>query len=123
MKKSTKAALYSGLIFPGAGLYLLKHYVRGSIFLLPALLAILYIIVGIFAVSRQVSAKIEQSPSFFWDIGRLSSEISASIAIHIPLYHQAISLFVISWVISIISSYFAGKKQELDDAKATTLEP
>ncbi|HWV16489.1 MAG TPA: hypothetical protein VN030_13735 [Cellvibrio sp.] len=118
MKKSTKAALYSALIFPGAGLYLLKHYVRGNVFLLPALAAILYVIYGITTVTRELSEKVAQNPNAFLDISKLSSDISASIAVHIPFYHQAISLFVLSWIISTISSYFAGKKQELDDTKA-----
>ena len=120
MKKSTKAALYSALIFPGAGLYLLTHYVRGSVFFIPALLAILYIINGFRAVMSELSEKLKLDPYGLLDITRLLHDITASINLHIPLYHQAISLFIVSWIISTISSYFAGKKQETD-ANQTTI--
>jgi hypothetical protein len=40
MTKSTKAALLSGLIFPGIGHIVLKQYLRGSILALVTLLAV-----------------------------------------------------------------------------------
>jgi TM2 domain-containing membrane protein YozV len=38
MNRSVKAALISGLVFPGAGHLYLRHPLRGCLFLLPALL-------------------------------------------------------------------------------------
>jgi len=46
MTKSTKAALLSGLIFPGIGHIVLKQYVRGSILALVALLAVSAMVKG-----------------------------------------------------------------------------
>ena len=122
MKKSTKAALFSAVIFPGAGLYLLKHYVRASIFFVPALIAIIYIVNGINTVVQEVTAKASANPNALLDTSRLSNEILAGIASHMPFYHQATWLFVISWIISIVSSYFAGKRQELLDAQAPEIK-
>lgn len=119
MKKSTKAALFSGLLFPGTGLYFLKLYVRGSIFFVPALLTIIYIGKGLSAVMDELSAKINANPNIASDLSGLSQSIQVSINNHIPLYDQAIWLFVFAWIISTISSYFAGKKQELADSQAT----
>lgn len=122
MKKSTKAALFSGLIFPGTGLFLLKHYVRGSIFFIPALLALIYVCSGVSAAMDEVSKKISANPNMLYDIAGLVGNVQASISSHIPLYHQAISLFAFAWIISTISSYFAGKKQELEDKQITVAE-
>lgn len=117
MKKSTKAALFSAVIFPGAGLIFLKRYLRGSIFFIPALLAILYIIHGISDVMHEVIGNLKLHPSEATNIPHLTSTITASIDIHMPFYHQAISFFIASWLLSIGSSYFVGKKQEVDDAE------
>lgn len=119
MKKSSKAALLSALVFPGVGLYLLKLYVRGSIFFIPALLAILYIIHGLGPVTNELSGKLQVNPYELLDSARLSKDIMASIDSHMPFYHQAVSLFIVSWIISIVSSYFAGRKQEIDDSQTT----
>jgi len=122
MKKSSKAALYSAVIFPGAGLYLLKHYVRGSVFFIPALLAILYIMNGFRAVVNELSEKLKLDPYGLLDVTKLFRDITTSIDLHIPLYHQAISLFIVSWIISIVSSYFAGRKQEIDTSQTTVIK-
>ncbi len=48
MKQSTKAALLSGLVFPGLGqLVFLKRTKRGLAFLLPALIAMFWMMAGI----------------------------------------------------------------------------
>lgn len=44
MKKSTVAVLLSLLVFPGAGHVYLKRRTRGLAFLLPALLAVAYVL-------------------------------------------------------------------------------
>ena len=120
MKKSNKAALLSALVFPGVGLYFLKLYVRGSAFFIPALLALIYIIHGLGPVTQELSGKLQLNPYELLDSARLSKDITASLDRHIPLYHQATSLFLISWIISIISSYFAGRKQEIDESQTTS---
>jgi hypothetical protein len=44
MTRSTKAALLSGLVFPGVGHMVLKRFLRGSILMLSALTALLVIV-------------------------------------------------------------------------------
>lgn len=115
MKKSTKAALYSGLLFPGVGLYFLKYYLRGSVFFIPALLAMVYILKGVAAVSAEFSEQASRNPTAMLYSQTLVNDIMTSLQTHMPLYNQAVSLFMFSWAISTVSSYFAGKKQELQD--------
>ena len=63
MKRSSKAALLSGLVFPGIGHMVLKQYLRGSVLMLSALVAFSVIVTGIFqralaVVDRIVSGDI-----------------------------------------------------------------
>jgi hypothetical protein len=44
MKRSSKAALLSGLVFPGIGHMVLKKYLRGSVLMLSALVALSVIV-------------------------------------------------------------------------------
>ncbi len=117
MKKSTKAALYSGLLFPGAGLYFLKHYVRGSVFFIPALVTIVYILNGVTQVMAQFSEQAKSDPTTLLNSQSLFNDITTSLQTHMPLYNQAVTLFLLSWVISTVSSYFAGRKQEMQDSR------
>ncbi len=44
MKNSVKAALFSALVFPGTGHFIIKRYLRGLVFFLPSLLSLLYLL-------------------------------------------------------------------------------
>jgi len=48
VKKASKAALLSGLIFPGIGHMVLKQYLRGSVLMLSALAAFSVIVTRVF---------------------------------------------------------------------------
>ncbi len=117
MQKSTKAALYSAFIFPGAGLYWLKQYARGSVFFIPALIATLYIMNGLILVSGELNAKVETNPDAYLDFPFLVSAIRSSISNNIPYLNQAKWFFIAAWLLSIASSYFAGLNYEKKEVK------
>ncbi len=54
MTKSTKAALLSGLVFPGIGHFVLKQYLRGSILMLVALMAMSAIVRIVFQQAQAI---------------------------------------------------------------------
>lgn len=112
MQKSTKAALYSAFVFPGVGLYWLKEYGRGSIFFIPALIAMLYILNGLILVSGEINAKAVTNPDMYLDVAFLISAITSSIARNIPYLIQAKWFFIAAWLLSIASSYVVGLKQD-----------
>ncbi|MES2822183.1 MAG: hypothetical protein V4732_01185 [Pseudomonadota bacterium] len=112
MKKSTKAALYSAFVFPGVGLYWLKQYARGSVFFIPALIAMLYIMNGLLLVSGEINAKAAIDPEIYLDFTFLVSAITSSIANNIPYLIQAKWFFIAAWLLSIASSYFVGLSQD-----------
>ena len=123
MKKSTKAALFSTLLFPGAGLLWLKYYWRAAVFIVPALAAACYI----FICMQEVTGILQQrvlNGSLHVDLSNLDhtiAKISEAVRqiIETQQYHFDFAqwIFIASWACSIASSYFVGKTIEQSEQK------
>ena len=112
MTKSTKAALLSGLIFPGIGHLFLKQYLRGSVLALVALLAMSALVRVAFqqaqaVVDRVVSGEIPLEAGAISELVANSSNDSDSFISNISLV-----VFFACWLIGIIDSYRAGAALE-----------
>lgn len=112
MTKPTKAALLSGLIFPGIGHVFLKHYLRGSILMLPALVALSAIIKVAFQqaqaiVDRVVSGEVPLETVAISKLVAESPNDSDSLMSSISVF-----VFVACWLIGIIDSYRIGAALE-----------
>ena len=108
MKKSTKAALLPGLIFPGIGHISLKQNLRGSILILIALTAAAVVVNEAFKraqliVDRIVSGEIPVDAAV---ISGLASDPSGGSGSLIP----GLSTFIFGacWLIGVIDSYRVG---------------
>lgn len=133
LTKATKAALYSALIFPGVGLLWLKHYKRAAIFIAPTLLALWYLVSTLYKSIAPVYMQMlrdAQDGTLAIDPTNLSAlyiklhqEIYQSIAIHHDPLNLAKAILVAAWLCSIISSYFAGKKQDVAITETSTFKP
>lgn len=129
MKKSTKAVLYSALVFPGAGLWWLKHYKRALVFIIPALAALWYLCSTLYDSIAPVYAKMLRDaeegilvvdPSNMSALYiKLYQEIQQSIAVHQDQLYIAKAILIAAWICSIASSYFVGKKIDLENSPAT----
>lgn len=112
MTKSTKAVLLSGLVFPGIGHFVLKQYVRGSILMLTALIAISVIVRIIFQqaqaiVDRVVSGEIAlDAAAISTVVADPSSDSDSSIS------SIAMTVFLACWLIGILDSYRVGTALE-----------
>jgi hypothetical protein len=112
MTKSTKAALLSGLIFPGIGHIVLKQYLRGSILALVTLLAMSAMVKVVFQrahtiVDRVVSGEIPLETGAISELVANSSNDSDSL---IPSI--SVIVFFACWLIGIIDSYRVGMALE-----------
>ncbi len=119
MNHAKRAAIASAFIYPGAGLFLLKHYVRGCIFAIPATL----IVVAMMMDLLQAAAALQQDIQGESLTPALIQHLWTSL--HTALYEsralrEGIWILLASWVLSIISSYFAGKKQDVAISAKTT---
>ena len=112
MKRSSKAALLSGLTFPGIGHVFLKNYLRGSVLTFVALAALLTIAIrtyqrAIIVVDQMNSGDIPVDTAAVADMVANSTSAAGTFVENI-----AVTTLVACWLIGIIDSYRIGAAQE-----------
>ncbi|MGD2136952.1 MAG: hypothetical protein PVJ66_04860 [Gammaproteobacteria bacterium] len=111
MKRSTKAALLSGLVFPGIGHIYLKLYVHGSILFVGAASAIYYIISVVVTTAFEVAEKV-QSGGAPLDMGAISDLVSQRLSgVEQPTNVALIALVVI-WITGVADACRQGRAHE-----------
>ncbi len=112
MMRSTKAALLSGLVFPGIGHMALKQYLRGSVLMLAALIAVSTIVTA--AVKRALtvvdhinSGEIPIETRAITEAIANSTSGSDSLIVNV-----SVIILGVCWLIGIIDSYRLGIAQE-----------
>ena len=112
MTRSTKVALLSGLIFPGIGHMVLKQYLRGSVLMLAALIAVSVFVTTAIKRALTVVERIN-SGEIPIETGTITDAIANSTSGPDSLIVN-ISVIVLgaSWLIGIIDSYRLGIAQE-----------
>jgi hypothetical protein len=112
MRKSTKAALLSGLVFPGIGHLFLKQYLRGSILVTIALGSSAAIIRSAIQHAQTVVDSILSGEAPM-DSGNISEMISASYTAPENTVATLLMLLLTAcWLIGIVDSWRAGRKQD-----------
>lgn len=112
LSKAKRAAILSATIFPGAGLFFLRSYVRGCIFALPALIVIAMLFKNLFVVTLQLNEQMAAEAArgnFSLDISHMWGTLHGALFTS-PYWEHGKWILLASWVLSIVSSYFAGKK-------------
>jgi len=115
MKTATKAALLSGLVFPGTGQIYLKRSRRGLTIMALACSGIAIIvwmtIVRMLAALEQIQNQLNQV-----DMATISNVVLEFSANHSSVYYKPILLFIACcWIFSIIDAYRTGKEKELSE--------
>jgi hypothetical protein len=112
MKRSSKAALLSGLIFPGIGHIVLKQYLRGSVLMLFALVALSVIVTRIYQRALTIVDRIN-SGDIPIDTGAIAEMVSNSTS-GADSFIENIAVIVLGacWLIGLIDSYRLGVAQE-----------
>ena len=111
MKRSTKAVLISGLVFPGLGHIFLRRYVVGFILLCLASGSIYIVAKTVFDTALDVAGEIE-SGSVAIDSGSMSQLVAKRSREAEQSTNVAVWVLMASWVIGIIDSYRVGRAQE-----------
>jgi TM2 domain-containing membrane protein YozV len=124
MKTAVKAALLSGVVFPGLGQIYLKRYRRGLIILILVLLAF-GIIIGTVTVSALKSLKAIENGGGIADMETISNLASIDSA-HSGIYLRLILLFVLCcWLFSVVDAYKIGQRSlpAIDNEKELPAKP
>lgn len=115
MKKSTKAALLSALVFPGVGHFYLKKYKAGLILAGVSFAAIYFLIAKAVESAAEISEKI-QSGAVPLDAEAITKLVSQQPAgADAQMMNIATIALVICWVIGIVDSYRAGRALKKGD--------
>ena len=109
MKKSTKAALLSALVFPGIGHFVLKKPVPGVALAGAAFAGVYFLMAKTAETAQQVTEKL-LSGEVALDSATINELISEqSKAADTPMLNLAAAAFVIAWLIGIVDSYRVGR--------------
>jgi len=111
MRRSTKAALLSGLVFPGMGHLYLRQYVRGALFAGVAGVLLYFITSVAMSVAVDVMGKI-QSGDVPLNVESISGLVSKQSQGNEESTNIATMAMIALWVIGIADSYREGRAQE-----------
>jgi len=122
MKNSMKAALLSGLVFPGLGQIVLKHYKRGIALTLAVLLSLLVVVVKALRQAFIILEKIEAEGRAI-DMSTISSAVAkASTTSDNFVYNFVLLLIILLWIIGIVDAYRLGRKKDLEEHSTSEVQ-
>lgn len=118
MKQSSRAALLSGLVFPGLGHITLKRYLRGAILILGALAALSVIVNSAYQRALTIVDRIN-SGDIPVESGAISEMVTNSTSGAGDLVENiAVIVLGACWLFGIIDAYRIGVEQEKESARA-----
>ncbi len=113
MNNALKGALLSGLVFPGLGQIMLRHYKRGIALMLAVSVGLLVVIVKVTQLAFTILEKIE-SEGRGVDMGAaLNAAHQAFTASDSLIYNLVLLWIILCWIIGVVDAYMAGRKKDL----------
>jgi len=105
----------SGLVFPGLGQIVLRHYKRGIAL---AVIALLSLSVIVLKALRQAFAILEtiEAQGLVIDMSTISSAAAeASTEFDTLVYNLVLLLIILVWFIGIVDAYRLGRRKDLEE--------
>jgi len=113
MRNALKAALLSGLVFPGLGQFVLKHHKRGIALMIVVLACLMAIVIKGVQQSLATLEKIASEGGII-DVKTVSNAASqASTTSSSLIFNLGLLLIIICWMIGVIDAYRSGKKKDI----------
>ncbi|MFC1829114.1 hypothetical protein ACFL0O_05835 [Thermodesulfobacteriota bacterium] len=114
MNNSLKGALLSGLIFPGLGQVVLKHYKRGAVMMLTVSVSLAVVVVRAVQHALAILEKIELeggvvSMSAISNAATQASTNSGSLS-----FNLLFLLIIVCWITGVVDAYRIGRKQDIE---------
>ena len=119
MNNALKGAFLSGVIFPGLGQVVLKHYKRGAIIMLTVVVAMSVVVVKAVQHALAILEKIESEGGAI-SMSTISNAASqASTASGSPTFNLVLLLVILCWVIGVVDAYRIGKKKDIEEGSTS----
>ena len=117
MKKSLKGVLLSGLVFPGYGQFVMKHYIRGIALMIIGFVCLVVIGMKVLQQAFVVLEKIEYGGGAI-DISEVINAVGlVGTTSDDVTYKFASLLLLFCWIIGIIDAYRSGWRKDLEEQK------
>ncbi len=112
MKKSTKAVLLSGFVFPGAGHLLLNRYKSAAALMSLSFAGLYYLISNAVERALQISEEL-QSGDVPLDVTAITELVSKrTTGTEVQLINLATAAVLICWIAGIVDSYRVGRARD-----------
>ena len=115
MNNALKGAFWSGLIFPGLGQVVLKHYKRGAVIMLVVLISMSVVVVKAVHSALAILEGIELesaaiSMSTISNAANQAPTTSGSLTINLVLL-----LTILCWIFGVVDAYRIGKEKDIEE--------
>jgi hypothetical protein len=121
MNNSLKGAFLSGLVFPGLGQVVLKHYKRGAVIMLTVLVSLSVIVIEAVQKAFTILEKIESEGGTI-DMDTISNAATqASTTSDNLIFYLALLLIIFSWIIGIVDAFRIGKKKDIEQQSVSQI--
>jgi len=119
MNNSLKGALLSGLVFPGLGQVILKHYKRGIALMLIILAGLLVIIAKAVQQAFTILEKIESEGGAIdmSAISKVATQVSTTS--ESLLFKLLLLLIIFCWIIGVVDAYISGRRKDIEGRLAS----
>ena len=122
MNNALKGALFSGLVFPGLGQIMLKHYKRGAVLMIAITAALLVILIKTAQQAVTILEKIESEGGSIDLSTILNTTTQASATSESLIFKLLLWLIIFSWVIGVVDAYRIGRKKDIEGRLVNKLQ-
>jgi TM2 domain-containing membrane protein YozV len=119
MKNSLKGALLSGLVFPGLGQIVLKHFKRGFALMLTVSFCLVVVIVKASQLAFAIIEKIQAEGGAVDMSTILNAATQASTTSASLIINRLLLLIIACWIIGIVDAYRIGRKKDMAERLAS----
>ena len=118
MNYSLKGALLAGLVFPGLGQVVLKHYKRGIAWMLAVVAGLLVVVSEATEQALTILEKVESQGGAI-DMKTISNAATqASTTSDSIVFNGALFLIIICWIGAVVDAYRIGRTKDLRQQSA-----
>lgn len=115
MSNSLKAALLSGLVFPGLGQVVLKRYRRGIVLMFIVLACLSIVVAKVVQQAFSILKQIELAGGTINMDAISNAATQSSTNSDSLVFNSILLLIIVCWILGVVDAYRIGKKRDLEE--------